>query len=177
MTQTPDENNVESTPRPKPRMTPAVLIATGLGVGFSPIMPGTVGALWGLPLSWALAQLSLAAQIPIIVLLCIAGIPICTAAAKEIGRKDPGSVVLDEYASLPITFLLVPVELMSSPWVLASGFVLHRVFDISKPPPIDRLEKLPDGLGIMADDWVAAIYSCAALHLLLWMIPGDLLAG
>jgi phosphatidylglycerophosphatase A len=158
-------------------MTPAVLIATGLGVGFSPIMPGTVGALWGLPLAWSLAQLPLVARIPIIVLLCIAGIPICTAAAKAIGRKDPGSVVFDEIASLPITFLLVPAGSMSSPWVLASGFVLHRVFDISKPPPMGRLEKLPDGLGIMSDDWVAGLYSCAALHLLLWMNPGGLLVG
>ena len=54
---------------------------------------------------------------------------------------------------------------------LVAGFVLIRIFDIAKPPPVKQLEKLPDGLGVMADDWAAGVYACGALHLLLWLTP------
>ena len=72
---------------------------------------------------------------------------------------------MDEIVSMPITFLAVP---MSSPWVVLAGFVLNRLLDIVKPPPARRLEDLPGGLGVMADDWAAGIYSCVILHLLSW---------
>ena len=75
--------------------------------------------------------------------------------------------MLDEIASLPITFFLVPID---SVGVAAAGFALHRLFDISKPPPIRQIERLPAGLGVMADDWMAGVYSCVALHALLWTI-------
>jgi len=151
------------------RHSPAVWLATGLGVGFVPIAPGTFGALWGLPLAWGIQQIGdWQWQVLAIAAVCLAGIPICTAAVRDLGgRKDPGSIVLDEIASLPITFFLVP---MDSVGVVAAGFALHRLFDISKPPPIRQIEHLPDGLGVMADDWMAGVYSCAALHLLLWVI-------
>ena len=55
-------------------------------------------------------------------------------------------------------------------WAIAvAGFALHRLFDISKPPPARQLERLPDGLGIMADDMAAAVYANLALHLLVFM--------
>jgi phosphatidylglycerophosphatase A len=79
--------------------------------------------------------------------------------------KDPGCIVLDEIASLPITFFLVP---MNSWIVVAAGFALHRLFDISKPPPARQLERLPEGLGIMADDWAAGVYSNLVLHALIY---------
>ena len=91
----------------------------------------------------------------------------CTRAARELQKKDPGSVVWDEIATVPITFFLVPTELLMRPSVLIVGFILHRVFDISKVPPARQIEKLPDGTGIMLDDVVAGVYSCLALHLLL----------
>ena len=67
-----------------------------------------------------------------------------------------------------IPFFLVPVAQISHPLVLIAGFVLNRIFDILKPFPANRFEQLPDGLGIMADDWIAGIYSCLVLHELLW---------
>ena len=91
----------------------------------------------------------------------------CTHAARRLGKKDPGAVVWDEIATVPITFFLVPVESMSRVSVLVAGFVLHRIFDITKLPPAKQLERLPDGWGIMADDVAAGVYSCVALHLLL----------
>ncbi len=147
----------------------AVMLATGLGVGFVPVAPGTVGALWGLPLAWAIGRLGQTSHVleaVAIAVICLAGIPICTRAVRAMGRgKDPGSIVLDEIASLPITFFLVK---MDSIGVVVVGFALHRLFDITKPPPARQLERLNDGLGIMADDWWAGIYSCLALHALIW---------
>lgn len=146
-------------------------IATGLGFGFSPFAPGTVGTLWGLPLAWAINQVPFVfAQIAIIAFLIVIGIPLCTRAARELNMKDPGPVVWDEIVTVPITFFLVPSELMSRPSVLIAGFVLHRIFDISKCPPARQFERLPDGTGIMLDDVVAGIYSCLALHLLMRLV-------
>jgi phosphatidylglycerophosphatase A len=154
----------------------AVFLATGLGAGFFPVAPGTVGALWGVPLAWGLEHLayrtSLATPYPAvchaaaIVAICAAGIPVCTVAARRLGKKDPGSIVLDEIASMPIAFYLIPI----TNWkIAAAGFVLHRLFDVTKPPPARQLERLSGGLGIMADDWAAAVYANVALRALLWL--------
>ena len=148
---------------------PVVWLATGAGVGFIPVAPGTFGTLWGLPLAWAtgwIGQTSVTLEVLVIVVVCLVGIPICSRATRALGgEKDPGAIVLDEIASLPITFFLVE---MSSVVVILAGFALHRLFDITKPPPARQLERLPDGLGVMADDWAAGVYSCLVLHGLLW---------
>jgi phosphatidylglycerophosphatase A len=150
------------------RFDGVVFLASGLGLGFSPIAPGTVGTLWGLPLALGISRIpSLPGQVLVIGVLLAVGVPLCTEAARRLGRKDPGAVVWDEIATVPITFFLVPAESISQVNVLVTGFVLHRFFDITKLPPINQLEKLPDGLGIMADDVAAGIYSCITLHLLL----------
>lgn len=144
-------------------------LATGFGVGLIRFAPGTFGALWGLPLARALASLPPAGQVVAIVALFLVSVPICTAAARHLGgRKDPGSIVLDEIVSLPVVFFMVPAENWT--WQIAVlGFLLHRLFDITKPPPARQLERLPDGLGIMADDIAAAVYAGLALHLFLWL--------
>jgi phosphatidylglycerophosphatase A len=149
---------------------PAVVLATGFWFGRSPVMPGTVGAIWGLPLAWGIGLLpNVGLQALVIAVICAIGIPICTVAARHLGgKKDPQQIVLDEIASLPITFYLIPHAAFSHPWVIVAGFVLHRLFDITKPPPARQLEHLPTGLGIMADDWAAGVYSCLALHAILW---------
>lgn len=143
-------------------------VATGFGVGLIPFAPGTFGALWGLPLAWALAWLPPAGQAAVIIALFLASVPVCTAAARHLGAgKDPGAIVLDEIVSLPVVFFMVPAE--NWHWKLAvTGFVLHRLFDITKPPPARQLERLPKGLGIMADDFAAAVYAGLSLHLVLW---------
>lgn len=155
----------------RPRTSWEVWLATGLGLGWSPAMPGTVGALWGLPLAWAIGQApAVWLQVVCIAAICAAGVPLCTRAAALLGgKKDPSCIVFDEVASLPIVFFLAPVD---RPLVLLAGFVLHRLFDIAKPPPTRRLERLPNGLGIMADDWMAGVFANLALHALLWWNPG-----
>ena len=157
----------------------SVWLATGLGLGYSPFAPGTVGAIWGLPLAWLIGQIrlpvaygSLAAQLAVIAALFLVGVPICSRAARFLGKSDPGAVVWDEIASMPITFLFIPWDQLSlkmTATVLMLGFLWHRVFDIAKPPPCRQVERLHGGLGIMADDTFAAAYAGIALHGCLWI--------
>jgi phosphatidylglycerophosphatase A len=156
----------------------SIAVATGFGLGFSPIMPGTVGAILGLPLAFGVAHLVWPiGQLAAIVVLFLIGVPICATAARALGgKKDPGSIVWDEIASLPIVTLGFAPERLgvgdfaAADWrIYAAAFVLHRIFDITKPPPAGRAEKLPGGWGIMADDAVAAMMACACLHAADWL--------
>lgn len=126
--------------------------------------PGTFGALWGLPLAWGYALLpgEIWPWVAAVAVLLL-GVPICNRAASDLGLKDPGPVVWDEFATVPLVFLLVP---FGGPWVAVIGFALHRVFDIAKPWPCNRLERLPGGWGIVADDVAAALYAAVVL----WML-------
>jgi phosphatidylglycerophosphatase A len=139
-------------------------IATGFGFGLSRFMPGTVGTLWGIPLARAVSQIpSVGLQIAACLILTLVAIPICAAAEKQLGKgKDPGCIVADEYLTLPICYLGLPF----TPWVVLSGFVLHRIFDITKPPPIRQLQNLKGGVGIVIDDFAAALLALAVNHLL-----------
>lgn len=153
-------------PTPPRRNTLAVWLATGLGVGLLAPAPGTFGALWGLPLTWAYFQLPgavwpwVAAAVVLLV-----GVPICDRAARDLNMKDPGPVVWDEFASVPLVFVLTPNLGL---WTAVLGFGLHRLFDITKPWPCSRLERLPGGWGIMADDVAAALYAAVTLYALQW---------
>ena len=143
-----------------------LMLATGIGTGFCPRAPGTAGSLLGPPLIWGVMQL----QLPVAVVLAIAGlfivagIPVCTAGTRIIGRKDPGEVVYDEIAAFWVVFLPhILAEETPCLVTLVAGFVLFRIFDIAKPWPISRLEQLPDGTGIMADDLAAGAYAALCL--------------
>jgi phosphatidylglycerophosphatase A len=143
-----------------------LLVSTGLGVGYSPILPGTCGALWGLPLTWLLVGLPQRwEQAAVMLALAAIGPWICGAASRALGQEDPGAVVYDEIVSVPLVFLPLGPEALQSPAVWVSGFLLLRVLDIAKPPPIGRLEKLPGGWGIMADDLAAGVIA----GLLMWL--------
>ena len=138
-------------------------LATGLGVGYLPGAPGTVGSLWGLAIAAGLDRsgLTVGGQALIVGFLVLLGVPLCGQAAEQFGRRDPGQVVFDELAALPIVFFFVP-------WggrAAALGFVWFRIFDILKPWPTRRLERLPGGWGIMADDVMAAFYAAATTWL------------
>jgi phosphatidylglycerophosphatase A len=142
--------------------------AEGFGSGMIPVAPGTFGSIPGVALCWAMGQLhAVTWQFGVVWIAMFAvGIPLCTRAARLRNRKDPGSVVWDEMTAFPLMFLLVPVTGKS----LVLGFVLFRIFDIAKPWPIRRFEKLPDGLGIMADDQIAAAYATICVMLVLTTI-------
>lgn len=93
-------------------------------------------------------------------------------AARRLGKSDPGEVILDEFVVMPLVFLGA-ARAFAGVWpewgVLAVGFGWFRVFDILKPFGISRLQRWPGGWGIVADDFVAALAACAALHLSGWV--------
>lgn len=147
-----------------PRISRVVLwLAHGFGLGLIPSAPGTWGSLWGLPLVWGIQALSptwgcAATVVP----LFLVGVWICSAGRKHFGKEDPKQVVFDEIAAFPIVFMLAPISMMTAPL----GFLLFRLFDVTKPWPIRRLEMLPGGWGVMADDAGAAVIA----GVLLWLI-------
>ena len=150
------------------RYTPAVWLATGLGVGLIAPAPGTVGALvWGLPLAWAITFLpDYWTQLTAVIAVNAIGVPLATRAGRDLGGPhDNQAIVWDEIATVPMAFLFVPFY----GWFWAgTGFVIIRLFDITKPPPAWWCERLPEGLGVMADDWIAGSYACGAM-VLLWL--------
>ena len=140
-------------------------LAIGFGFGLSPIMPGTVGTLWGLPLAWGLMHIpSVWTQSAVCILLTLISIPICGIAEKMIGGKDPACIVADEYLTLPITVIG-----MTNPWALLSGFIFHRIFDITKPPPIKQLQDIHGGFGITIDDFLAALLALGCNYLMFYL--------
>jgi phosphatidylglycerophosphatase A len=124
-----------------------------------PRAPGTWGSLVGLPLAWSVGQLPPTWQGVAAVLLFLIGIPICERGARLLRAKDPGAVVFDEMAAFPVIFLFISFQ----PATAIAAFLLFRLFDISKPWPCRQFERLPGGLGIMADDLVAGLYTGAVL--------------
>jgi phosphatidylglycerophosphatase A len=146
----------------------AMWVATGLGVGLVAPAPGTIGGLWGLALVNPIAAVApWEAQVAVIGLLVILAAAICTSAVRELGvAGDPGAIVLDEIVALPIAFL----GFSAVGWpLLIAGFLMFRLFDISKIGLADSAENLPSGWGVVADDCVAALQACLALHGLAWL--------
>lgn len=148
----------------------ALLLATGLGIGYIPWAPGTFGSLWGLAFVWGLMHLPVIASLVLALFAILLGVPLCGRAAKLLGKVDPGYVVFDEIAAFPIVFASVPAGWVRFDWQTAlAGFLLFRLFDITKPWPARRLEHLPGGWGVMADDLAAGVYAGGALALVAWM--------
>jgi phosphatidylglycerophosphatase A len=140
----------------------SLVIATACGVGYVPFAPGTAGSAAGL-LLWYLLPRSVTVQGGMILALLVAGSLAGNVAERHFGRADPGQIVVDEVMGMLVTLFLVPVG-----WKGALlGFLLFRVADIIKPYPANRFEKLPGGLGVMADDAMAGIYANVALRALL----------
>ena len=151
---------------------PAVLLATCGGIGQLRPAPGTWGAAVGLLAAGAVAGIGLPwpTECGMWLVINLASVPVCTLAARQLGGlKDPSSIVLDETAAMPLVLLTIPAS--GRTWlVFLLAFGLFRLFDITKPPPCRQLERLPEGLGIMADDWTAAIMAAAALAgIMFWL--------
>jgi phosphatidylglycerophosphatase A len=99
--------------------------------------------------------------------LLLAGIWGCGIAERHFRRTDPGHAVIDEVVGMLVTLAFVPV----GPGGAIAGFFLFRLFDIVKPWPVRDLERLPGGVGIMADDVLAGIYGNLALRGTLALAP------
>ena len=164
----------------------ALVIAT-CGVGYLPLAPGTWGSLVGIGL-YALLRKSIIrvlfssglgdrwqpilayalATWELLAITCVAlvGVWAATRTEKLSGTKDPGKVVIDEVAGQMIALVPLGFEIRSGWWNVLVAFLLFRLFDIIKPYPCKHLEKLPSGLGIMADDIVAGIYAALGVAVL-----------
>ncbi|MGB2599434.1 MAG: phosphatidylglycerophosphatase A [Candidatus Omnitrophota bacterium] len=140
-------------------------IATVLGLGYFPIAPGTVGSFAGLLLCLLLHKYVIL-YIIIFIILFAAGVITSGKVEKESGQKDPSYVIIDEFACIFLVFLLIPLK----PLYVITGFIIYRIIDITKPPPIRLLEKREGGWGIMLDDALAAIYTNILLQILTRLI-------
>lgn len=138
----------------------------GAGAGYIPRLPGTAGTLVAIPLSLGLNRVA-ASNLPLAVLILVASIFLAiwlsTKAANILKQKDPQIIVIDEIVGFVVANFLAPPGLAALLW----SFVLFRLFDIGKVFPINRLEQLPGGAGIVLDDVMAGLYTLISLRLLL----------
>lgn len=136
---------------------PAHFIALGFGAGLSPVAPGTFGTLIAIPIALALrAYAGDAAFVAAIVGLFAVGAWASHVTGRALGVPDFGGIVIDEV----VAFLLVLFFTGTTPLAIALAFGLFRFFDIVKPPPIRQVDAaLKNGIGVMADDLVAALYA------------------
>ena len=130
--------------------------------------PGTWGSLAGLMYYTVIfaGRYGVIGTLLLSALGCYVAVAICGEAEFRLGRRDPGEVVLDEFVALPLCFLGWSHLIAGFPaWVVfLAGFGLFRLFDIVKPFGIRRLQDLPGGWGVVADDVAAALLTCAVLH-------------
>ena len=138
-----------------------LMVATGFGLGWLPWAPGTFGSILGVPLAWWLMRFSPGRQIVAVVILLVMAVPICHFASLCLGGGDIPGIVADEYLAFPITVIGLAVK--PRLWMLGAAFLLFRLFDATKLPPITYIEGIGGGLGIVLDDVMAAIYGWIVL--------------
>src|SRR6266545_1642313 len=132
-----------------------LFVATCGYLGYVPLAPGTFGSAAGLAVFYAIRSTgSTGVELASIVVLFAIGVWSGTVAEHHFGGIDPGPVVLDEVVGMLITLALIPVNVTGA----ITGFLIFRVLDVVKPWPSAGFEKLPGGLGVMADDGMAAVY-------------------
>jgi phosphatidylglycerophosphatase A len=143
-------------------------LGTGMGLGMSPVMPGTVGCLAAVALAgcWHHIDLATPYRMTFVGVMFIMGIPVAARSAKLLRRDDPGAVVIDEIVALG---LIYACDDFSIGYIL-TGFVWFRVFDIAKPWPVGWFDRLHGGLGIMLDDVAAALYALLAVQLTMQIV-------
>lgn len=150
-----------------------VLIGTGFGSGFSPVAPGTAGALlasiiWGA--LYFLLPFSVVLWITVLLVLFFTFTGVWAANKLEpYWGEDPSRIVVDEMVGVWIPLLAVPDNEQWF-WYVIAAFCLFRIFDIAKPLGIRRMENLKGGLGVMMDDILAGIYSFVLLAGVRWVI-------
>lgn len=153
-----------------------MLVATGFGAGLSPVVPGTAGSVVGLALGWGISREVSSGLVPSVasgvgllmsgLAVSLIGVAASSRACRALGSKDPGCVVIDEIAGQLFASAPVPLFAFASPlgsslaWGLS--FVAFRAFDIWKPGPVDRLQALPGGWGVVMDDVAAGILAAGA---------------
>ncbi|MDH5650061.1 MAG: phosphatidylglycerophosphatase A [Gammaproteobacteria bacterium] len=152
---------------------PIHFLAFGFGAGLSPVAPGTMGTIVGIPVYLLLVQFSQHVYITVVFLFAVLGVWLCHTSAKALNVPDHPGIVWDEITGFLITMFLLPVGWKE----ILAGFLLFRLFDIWKPFPIRWLDRqIKGGLGIMLDDIVAGLFAFFILQAMmkLWgsVLPG-----
>jgi phosphatidylglycerophosphatase A len=157
------------------------MLTSCFGLGWFPVAPGTWGSIPPAVVFGALCQFGAPALLVSGVMagFVVAGSVVCVkfapAAIAATGKKDPGEVVADEFAGQAVTLLSVPMAMGADVsagriWAIAGlGFLIFRILDIAKPQPIRKVEKLPQGWGILADDLLAGVFGAVILHIGVWL--------
>jgi len=151
----------------------AVFVCTFGYIGYAPFAPGTVGSAAGVVLYVLMRSAGIppAADLAVIVVLFVAGVWSGTEAERYFGTTDPGPGVIDEVAGMLITLYLLPPT-----WpVMIAAFFVFRALDVFKPWPANRFERFHGGVGMMADDAMAAVYGNLIMRGLTWMATAWLL--
>ena len=137
---------------------PSLFLATGFGIGLMPIAPGTFGSMLGILLFLVLAHLNLSVSwlCLIILILYFFSYVAVQSTLKIIKRSDPGEIVIDEVLGMMLVMMTIPPD---PKWIFLA-FILFRIFDILMPWPINRVDsQLKNALGVMLDDFIAALYA------------------
>ena len=140
-----------------------LLLATGFGVGYSPVAPGTLGTLIAIPIYYFLSNIPSPIYEITLVGFFFLSVWVSENAEKFFGKKDDPRIVIDEVIGFLITLLWVPKTFL----FVIVGFFLFRFFDILKPFPIRRLERgFRGGFGVVLDDVVAGVYANIILRVI-----------
>lgn len=140
-----------------------VILATGFGAGYSPIAPGTLGTLLAIPIYYFLSEMSSPLYELTLITFFFLSSWISERAEKYLGKRDDPRIVIDEMMGFFITMLWVT----KTPFSILVGFILFRFFDILKPFPIRRFEKVRGGFGVVLDDVMAGIFANVILRFIM----------
>jgi phosphatidylglycerophosphatase A len=147
----------------------AVFVCSFGYIGFFPVAPGTVGSAAGVAVYLAAKHVaSPYIDLMLIAGLFAAGVALTRPCEEDLRCVDPGPIVIDEVMGMLITLFMIPVGWLG----ILLGFLLFRALDVTKPFPARRLERLHGGLGVMADDAMAAIYANLLLRGAYYLAPG-----
>ena len=137
---------------------PSLFLATGFGIGLIPVAPGTFGSILGIVLFLVLTHLNLPIfwlSLLILILYFFSYLAV-QSTLNAVKRSDPGEIVIDEVLGMMLVMMTIPLD---PKWIFLA-FILFRIFDIFMPWPINQVDsKLKNALGVMLDDFIAALYA------------------
>ncbi|MDY6896376.1 MAG: phosphatidylglycerophosphatase A [Thermotogota bacterium] len=146
----------------------SLVVSTFFGIGYFPKAPGTAGSLVAFSIYLLLPENLFLRQaiytLPMLLLLSIISVYFISKAEKILGH-DSGKIVLDEVLGYFFSVILLPKKLI----VIILSIVLFRIFDIFKPEPVNALQMLPKGWGVMADDIMAGIYANISIRIIIYL--------
>jgi phosphatidylglycerophosphatase A len=141
------------------------ILASGFGTGYFPVASGTWGSALAALIYWTVFARNSAALLSTAVLIVLS-LPVSTSAEKLYGKKDDSHIVIDEFVGMWVSLLFLPHSL----YFLAASFLLFRVFDVIKPFFIRRIQTLPGGWGVVADDFFAGLLTNIVLQIVCILI-------